>query len=99
MQERGVTVTVITWQMDADQYGSSDARAAILEKLRTSSINLRTMESLSEHFAIIDRSIVWYGSLNFLGKEDVEDSLMRIENASAAEELLELIDSPAPRHI
>lgn len=90
VQERGVTVTVITWQTDADRYGSSDARASILEKLRTSGIDLRTMESLSEHFAIIDKNIVWYGSLNFLGKEDVEDSLMRVENPNATEELLEL---------
>ena len=90
IQERGVAVTVMTWQMDDDKYGSSDARAAILERLRVSGIELCTMESLSEHFAIIDKSIVWYGSLNFLGKEDVEDSLMRIGNPKAAEELLEV---------
>ena len=90
VQERGVAVTVITWQMDDDKYGSSDARAAILERLRVSGIELCTIENLSEHFAIIDKSIVWYGSLNFLGKEDVEDSLMRIENPKAAEELLEV---------
>lgn len=89
VQECGVKIVVLTWQMDADKYGSSDARAALLERMRKAGIELCPMGSLSEHFAIIDHRIVWYGSMNFLGKEDVEDNLMRIENPDAAEELLE----------
>lgn len=88
VQERGVKIVVLTWQMDADKYGSSDARATLIERMRTAGIELCPMEILSEHFAIIDHRIVWYGSMNFLGKEDVEDNLMRIENPDAAEELL-----------
>lgn len=34
--------------------------------------------------------MVWYGSMNFLGKEDVEDNLMRIADGKIASELLEL---------
>jgi len=32
---------------------------------------------------------LWYGSINFLGKEDAEDNVMRVINPEAAEELLE----------
>lgn len=39
---------------------------------------------------IIDMEIVWYGSMNFLGKEDSEDNLMRICSKEIASELLEL---------
>jgi len=47
-------------------------------------------ETVSEHFAVIDKSIVWYGSMNFLGREDVEDNLMRIVDVELASELLEI---------
>ena len=89
-QESGVRVTVLTWKMDFDKYENSNARAALTGELRKSGFDLRLMEDINEHFTIIDKKIVWYGSVNFLGKEDVEDNLMRIVNAEAAEELLEI---------
>lgn len=55
-----------------------------------SGFDLHLLENISEHFAIIDKEIVWYGSLNFLGKEDVDDNLMRVDNPQIAEELLEI---------
>ena len=45
-------------------------------------------ENVQDRFAVIDKEIVWYGSLDFLGKEDAEDNLMRIESGEAAEEVL-----------
>lgn len=87
--ERGVRITVVTWQMDFDRYGSSEARAELLHDLRTAGVDLRLLENISEHFTVIDREVVWYGSMNFLGKEDIEDNLMRICNSEAAAELLE----------
>lgn len=87
--ERGVRITVVTWQMDFDRYGSSEARAELLYDLRTAGVDLRLLENISEHFTVIDREVVWYGSMNFLGKEDIEDNLMRICNSEAAAELLE----------
>ena len=42
-----------------------------------------------ERFAVIDRSIVWYGSMTLLSNEKDDDSLMRINNPAVAEELLE----------
>ena len=43
-----------------------------------------------QRYCIIDKEIVWYGGLNFLGKADIEDNLMRIESGSVASELLEM---------
>ncbi len=33
---------------------------------------------------------MWYGSVNFLSKEDAEDNLMRVCSGKIAEELLEM---------
>ena len=39
---------------------------------------------------MIDNEIVWYGSVNLLSKEDVEDNLMRVCSKEIAAELLEM---------
>ena len=37
---------------------------------------------------MIDNAVVWYGSMNLLSREKEEDSMMRLENVSIAQELL-----------
>ena len=39
---------------------------------------------------MIDDEIVWYGSVNLLSKEDIEDNLMRVCSKEIAAELLEM---------
>lgn len=51
---------------------------------------MNLVEDYCEHYCIVDREIVWYGSMNFLGKEDAEDNLMRVASKGIAAELLEL---------
>lgn len=86
----GAKVTVVTWHPDVYGYGKSDARMALLERLRQNGIQVELVEDTCEHFAIIDDSVVWYGSVNLLGKEDVEDNIMRILSPEIAVELLEI---------
>lgn len=43
-----------------------------------------------QRYCVIDREVVWYGSLNFLGKADIEDNLMRIYSNCVASQLLEM---------
>lgn len=68
---------------------NNEARMYLLDELRSSGFDLRLVDGLTEHFSIIDKEILWYGSINFLGKEDAEDNVMRVINSEAAEELLE----------
>ena len=42
-----------------------------------------------ERYAVIDNSLVWYGSMNLLSNEKEDDNLMRLESPAIAEELLE----------
>lgn len=45
-------------------------------------------ERIHQKFAVIDRRIVWYGSINLLSYGKGEESIMRFENLEIAEELL-----------
>ena len=45
---------------------------------------------MHEHYAIIDGEIVWYGSMNLLSGEKVDDNLMRVVNREIEQELMEI---------
>ena len=51
---------------------------------------LKFVEDTCEHFVIIDKEIVWYGNINLLAKEKIEDSMMRVKDAEIASELMEI---------
>ena len=89
-QELGVKVTVVTWHPDAYKYGRDDVRMELLERLRKAGFEIRLVEDSCEHYAVIDHEIVWYGSMNLLSKEDVDDNLMRVCSKEIAAELLEM---------
>ena len=48
------------------------------------------MDEHCEHYAVIDNEIAWYGSMNLLSKDDVEDNIMRVDSKEIAAELLEM---------
>ena len=87
-QENGLKVTVITWHPDVYRYGKDEHRFGLLESLRTAGCEIRLVQDNCQHFAVIDEKIVWYGSMNLLSRDDVEDNIMRLESQEVAEELL-----------
>ena len=89
-QELGVKVTVVTWHYDAYKYGRDDVRMELMERLRKAGFEVKLVEDNCEHYAIIDNEVVWYGSMNLLSKEDIEDNLMRVCSKDIAAELLEM---------
>ena len=46
-------------------------------------------DHLSLHAAIIDKSTIWYGSVNILGYRSLEDNLIRFNNPEIASNLLD----------
>ena len=88
--ELGIKVIIVTWHPDAYKYGRDDVRMELMERLRKAGFEVRLVEESCKHFAVIDNNIVWYGSMNLLSKEDVEDNLMRVCSKEIAAELLEL---------
>lgn len=65
---------------------------AIYQKARDllteSGINIILKANIHQKFAIMDRKIVWYGSINLLSYGSAQESIMRIESADIADELM-----------
>ena len=89
-QEAGLKVTIVTWHPDCYKYGKSEVRMELLEQLRKTGFEIQLMEEGCEHFAVVDQKIVWYGNMNFLSKEDMEDNLMRVVSGNIAAEIMEM---------
>ena len=53
-------------------------------------INVRLKEYMHEHYAVIDDSIVWYGSMNLLSQIKEDDNIIRVDNKEVATELMEM---------
>lgn len=89
-QEAGVRVTVITQDPECVIVGdSSDVQEMILD-MKKAGITVALTKEDNEHYAVIDKKLVWHGGMNLLGKEDVWDNLIRVESEKAAAELLEM---------
>lgn len=56
-----------------------------------SGVQVNVKEKLSLHASIIDKSVVWYGSVNYLGYNAEDDHAMRIMESSIAEEVIEIL--------
>lgn len=89
-QEAGVKVTIVTWHPDCYKYGKSEVRMELLGQLRNAGFDIHLMEEACEHFAVVDQKIVWYGNMDFLSKEDMEDNLMRVVSEDIAAEIMEM---------
>lgn len=91
-QEVGVTVFVIT--LNPENYPESrvEKTKELVDTLRNVGINVKERAAMHEHFAIIDKEIVWYGSMNMLSKEKEDDNLMRVVSREVALELMEIFD-------
>jgi len=60
-------------------------------RLQHQGISVIIISHLSLHAAIIDKSTIWYGSVNILGFHSVEDNLIRFKNPEIAISLFETL--------
>lgn len=49
-------------------------------EMRQAGFFIKTVEDSCENFAVIDQEIIWYGNIHLLGKEKVEDNIMRVKD-------------------
>ncbi len=89
-QEKGIRIRIVTWEADRYGFGDSAYWMELQERMRANGFEINLVEDYCQHYCIVDREVVWYGSMNFLGKEDSEDNLMRVCSKEIAAELLEL---------
>ena len=85
-QEAGVQIKILTLAPDAqDTYQAAEK----IGFLRQSGIEVFPSQTCREHFAILDRCLVWYGSMNLLSNEKPDDNLIRLPDEQIAQDLLE----------
>lgn len=87
--QRGVSIVVLTVTPEDYPEDGRDQHRIHIQRMESSGIKVIKQNKYRERFAVIDRSLVWYGSMNLLSNEKDDDSLMRINNPAVAEELLE----------
>ena len=91
LQKRGVVFTVLSLSLEAYPEDGQEHHGELLERLASAGICVKTQNLCHERYAVIDQSLVWYGSMNLLSKGREDDGLMRIVSPSIAAELLELV--------
>ena len=87
---KGVTVTIVTWEADSYRFGDSSYWMQLHEEMWQAGFYMQLQEEYCERFAVIDQEIVWYGGINLLAKSDSEQSIMRVPSKEIAAELMEL---------
>ena len=88
--EKGVKVTIITENPDNQIFGNLAYVMELMQHLRDNGISIGLSDNANEHYAVIDKSLVWHGGMNLLGKADVWDNLIRVKDIQAATELIEI---------
>ena len=59
------------------------------ERIKSTGASIRVNDSLAIDTAIIDKSLIWYGSINYLGYNTDENNAIRIYDSTLAENILE----------
>ena len=83
---------VVIYVKDADNFDSkyqSDIREAVA-MLEQIGVTVIKHKELQQRYAVIDESVVRYGSVDFLAFGRKDTDVLRFENADIAGELLEL---------
>ena len=94
-QKEGVEIIVVTIEPDSVGYGDAGYWMQLHDEMRSAGFRVMLTRDFCQHYAIIDDKVVWYGSMNFLSKEDVGDNLIREEDPLAVEDLKSLTFSEA----
>ena len=89
-QETGVQITIVTWTYDSYGFGDAAYWMQLHEDMRRAGFYIRTVEEYCDRFAVIDQEVVWYGNINLLAKDKVDDSIMRVRSKGIAGELMEI---------
>ena len=61
------------------------------KQLKGTGAGIRVNDALAIDVAIIDKSLIWYGSINYLGYNTDENNAIRIYNSMLAENIIEML--------
>jgi phosphatidylserine/phosphatidylglycerophosphate/cardiolipin synthase-like enzyme len=91
-QVNGVRANIIT--RPADNYRLTDQPGviALMNEIRSAGVFIAEKPYIHQKFTVIDKHLIWYGSINLFSYGSAEESVMRFENMEIAEELLNIMD-------
>ena len=91
LYQKNVRITIYT--LAAEQYPEArqEVPAELIRMMKDQNIWVEGRSELYEHFAILDRKIVWYGSANLMSGPKEEDNMIRIIDPEVCRSLLESI--------
>ena len=90
--ENKVKVIVITRPIEDFKDKDTSALQGTLDFLKVSGVVLVFKSNIHQKYAVIDQRIVWYGSINLLSFGSAEESIMRLDSPSIANELIMSMD-------
>ena len=85
---RGVSLAVVTRPANTYKDKGRETLEETLASLKNAGIRLLFKENIHQKFAVIDQRIVWYGSINLLSFGSAQESIMRLDSPSIAQELM-----------
>ena len=59
----------------------------MIDMLQAEKISVTIRKGIHQKYSVIDKTVVWYGSINFISFGKSEESIMRFESPDIAGEL------------
>jgi hypothetical protein len=87
--KQGIKITIVTRPPEDHKPEQQTGIAQIIDMMQTEGITVITRSGIHQKYAVFDKTVVWYGSINFLSFGKSEESIMRFENSTIAGELLD----------
>ena len=89
---KNIGVIVVTRPKEDFQPKDYPSLQRTLDLLVNSGVSVVYKSNIHQKFSIIDRKVVWYGSINLLSYGSAQESIMRIESSNIANELMKSIE-------
>ena len=86
----GASVTVCTRAPESDRSEQRETIEGLVARLKEGGIDVKTQKDLLYRYAVIDRSVVWYGNIEYLSYSMKDANALRFESPDTAGELLDL---------
>lgn len=94
---RGARVRILTRPPEAFGGGSTEEVSELVHALRGLGVTVDLRARMHEKIVIVDRRILWHGSLNVLSHRDTQESMLRLESPAACDQLGRFVSTPVGR--
>ena len=96
MDNKGIVVSLITYPSSRYSDDIKDRIGKIHKNLMMAGIRMKFADHIPSKYAVIDKEVLWYGSMNLVSNIKEEDDEIRIVNVSVAKSLIDdqTIDMP-----